>query len=140
VSIAGIRLDVINVRSKPASVDVVVEKTGAFTGTLTLDLGEELFNRWQGSTEGTVEGGQVVAGTTKVEITAPVSGTVVGLPLYGDEEVEVVLQAEGESGLEFGVDVKQWMDGMLMGGNTYLMSLPSEPVYLPIILRGYKGS
>jgi hypothetical protein len=62
------------------------------------------------------------------------------LPLYGEEEVEVVLEAEGESGLEFGVDVKEWMDGLLIGGNTYLMKLPYERNYLPIILKGHSGS
>jgi len=140
MSVAGIRLDVVNVRSKPASVDVVVEKTGAFTGTLTLDLGEEFFNRWQNATGGTVEGGQVVSGTTKVQITAPVSGTVVGLPFYGDEEVEVVLEAEGESGLEFEVEVVEWIDGLLIGGNTYQLKLPYHDIYLPIILKSHRSS
>jgi hypothetical protein len=140
VSVAGIRLDVVNVRSKPASVDVVVEKTEAFTGTLTLDLGEELFNRWQNATGATVEGGQVVSGTTKVQITAPVSGTVVGLPLYEDEEVEVVLEAEGQSGLEFEVEVVEWIDGLLIGGNTYQLKLPYHDIYLPIMLKGHSSS
>ncbi len=139
-SVADVRLDVVNVRSKPASVDAVVEKTGAFAGTLTLDLGEELFNRWQNATGGTVEGGQVVAGTTKVQITAPVSGTVVGLPLYGDEEVEVVLEVEWESGLEFEVKVMEWIDGLLIGGNTYQVELPYQRIYLPIILKGHSSS
>ena len=141
VSVAGIRLDVINVRSKPALVDVVVEKMEAFAGTLTLDLGDELFNRWQNTTGGTVQGGQVVSGTTKVQITAPVSGTVVGLPLYGDEEIEVVLEAEGQSGLEFEVEVVERIDGLLIGGNTYHMKLPYDHhLYLPLILKGHDGS
>jgi hypothetical protein len=141
MSVAGIRLDVVNVRSKPAPVDVVVEKMETFAGTLTLDLGDELFNRWQNATAGTVEGGQIVSGTTKVQITAPVSGTVVGLPLYGDEEREVVLEAEGQSGLELEVEVVEWIDGLLIGGNTYQLKLPYDHhLYLPIMLKGHSSS
>jgi hypothetical protein len=112
-----------------------------FAGTLTLDLGDELFNRWQNATAGTVEGGQIVSGTTKVQITAPVSGTVVGLPLYGDEEREVVLEAEGQSGLELEVEVVEWIDGLLIGGNTYQLKLPYDHhLYLPIMLKGHSSS
>jgi hypothetical protein len=113
---------------------------------------EEVFDQWQDS-GGDLEGGEVVPGTTSVQldISTNASGpglsaamgsidAVIGrLPLGPNEKTVITLRleippgSEGEPELE----VREQIGGQDVGGSTYRPPVPPGRVYLPIILKSY---
>jgi hypothetical protein len=140
-STADVDFEVINVRSKLASVDLVIGR-GNFptTGTLTLDLGDQFFSRWETVTGGgsdNLDGAEEAGGST-IRITGAVSGTIFGLPMYAGESQGVTMTLDGPSGVDFTVSVMERIDGEIMGGVSFVAAPPWEN-YLPIILKSYSG-
>jgi hypothetical protein len=140
-STADVDFEVINVRSKLASVDLVIGR-GNFptTGTLTLDLGDQFFSRWETVTGGGSDNlnGAEEAGGSTIRITGAVSGTIFGLPMYAGESQGVTMTLDGPSGVDFTVSVMERIDSEIIGGASFVAAPPWEN-YLPIILKGYSG-
>ena len=76
-----------NPQGQALTADVVIE-IGALAqgGSLSLDLGSELFDRWQAA-GGNLVGAEVLAGSTSIRVTSPVSATLLGIPLEAAESV-----------------------------------------------------
>jgi uncharacterized repeat protein (TIGR01451 family) len=66
----------------------VVIELGALAsgGALSLDLGAQLFDRWE-TAGGELQGAEVIAGSTQVSVTSPVSATILGIPLEASESL-----------------------------------------------------
>ena len=123
-------------RDLPASVNLIVER-GTFptTGTLVLELSNYLFSRWQDA-GGTVEGGAMIPGTTRISVTHPVSATVVGLPMDVRETQQARMHLVGPPAAEFALQVTERIEGTTVGGMTYRTEIPWT-LYLPLVLRNY---
>jgi hypothetical protein len=134
---ASVQFELANLRDLPAVVDLVVER-GSFppTGTLVLELGQELFSRWQAA-GGEVRGGAAIPGTSRIEVTDAVSATVVGLPLGVREMQRARLQMGGPPGAEFVLYASERIGGDVVGGMTYhAETLPM--IYLPLVVRHHR--
>jgi len=133
---ASVLFEVTNVYDLPAAVDLIVER-GTFpsTGTIVLEFSHDLFSRWQDA-GGTVEGGAVIAGTTRISVTHPVSTTVVGLPMGVRETQQARMHLTGPPAAEFALYVTERIEGTTIGGMTYRTEIPWT-LYLPLVLRGY---
>jgi uncharacterized repeat protein (TIGR01451 family) len=74
-----------NPQAQALAADVVIElRSLAQGGSLSLDLGPELFDRWQAA-GGKLVGAEVLTGTTRISVTSPVSATLIGIPLEAAE-------------------------------------------------------
>jgi len=131
---AAVQFEVANLRDLPAAADLIVER-GTFppTGTLVLELSRDLFSRWQAA-GGAVQGGAAIPGTSRIEVTDPVSATVLGLPLGVREMQRVRLEMQGPLGVEFLLHVSQRTEDNLVGGMTYHTTTLWQ-VYLPLVVR-----
>jgi hypothetical protein len=131
---ATVLFDVTNIRALPAAVDLIVERgTYPGDGALLLEFSHDLFSRWQ-EAGSVVEGGTVVPGTSRIEITDPVSATVVGLPLGVRETQQVRMILSGSPSDEFELYVAERIEGDVVGGMTYRSEIPWA-VYLPVVLK-----
>jgi hypothetical protein len=131
---AAVQFEVTNIRDLPAAVDLVVERdTFPPTGTLVLELSRDLFSRWQAA-GGAVQGGAAISGTSRIEVTDPLSATVLGLPLGVREMQRVRMEMEGPPGAEFALHVSERIEGDLVGGMTYRTQAPWL-VYLPLVVK-----
>lgn len=133
---ASVVFEVTNVRDLPAAVDLIVE-WGTFptTGTIVLEFSRDLFSRWQAA-GGAVQGGAVIAGTTHISVTHPVSTTVVGLPMGVRETQQARMYLTGPPAAEFALYVTERIEGTTIGGMTYRTEIPWT-LYLPLVLRNY---
>lgn len=134
---ASVLFEVTNVRDLPASVDVIVER-GTFpaTGTIVLEFSRDLFSRWLAETGGTVDGGIVIPGTTRISVTHRVSASVLGLPMKVREMQQAKMHLAGPPLDEAELYVIEGIEGTIMGGMTYRTQI-LRPVYLPVVLRDY---
>jgi ABC-type transport system substrate-binding protein len=133
---ASVVFEVTNVRDLPAAVDLIVERgTFPMTGTLELEFSQDLFSRWQ-TAGGTVVGGAVVPGTTRIAVTHPVSTTVVGLPLGVREAQQVRMHLTGPPAAEFALYVSERIEGDIVGGMSYRTEI-QWTLYLPLAMRNY---
>ena len=130
---ATVQFEVTNLRDLPAAADLVVER-GTFppTGTLVLEFSRDLFSRWQAA-GGVVQGGAVIPNTSRIEVTDPVSATVIGLPLGVRETQQVRMHLAGPPAADFALHVHERIEGNLVGGMTYHTEIP-WPIYLPLIV------
>lgn len=102
-------------------------------GQLLLELGDGLFQRWLAAGGGVV-GGEIVAGSTMIALTGPAEATVFGLPLDPREAQRLRLVLTAPAGGDYRLDVRQLIDGLVVGGMSYLSALPGE-LYLPVMVR-----
>jgi uncharacterized repeat protein (TIGR01451 family) len=74
-----------NPQEQAVSVDLAIELDAlAPDGTVSLHLGTALFERWQ-TAGAQLLGAEVVPGSASINVTSPVSATVIGLPLESTE-------------------------------------------------------
>jgi hypothetical protein len=128
-----------NVSASPQAVDLIIERlTFPLTGTITVLLPGDLFDRWQASPGHWSQGVEVVLPSQEIRVTGPVSGTVGSIPLLGAEEAAIGLRYDAPAGTAFGVRLYQRMHGEVMGGVVYEWLLPEEMhrIYLPAVTRG----
>ena len=132
-----VQFEVTNVRDLPAGVDLIVER-GTFpaAGSIALEFSADLFGRWMDETGGTVEGGAVVPDSTRVSITDPASGAVLGLPMDVREMQQVKMYLSAESGVEYALYVSEEIDDVVIGGMTYRTEIPWM-FHVPIVLKSY---
>jgi len=111
---------------------------------------EEVFDKWQDS-GGDVKGGEVVSGTTSVQLDVNTNASGSGLsaamgsidavidrlPLGPNEKTLITLRLVVPPGGEPEVEVREQIDGQDVGGSTYRPPAPPGRVYLPIILKSY---
>lgn len=115
-------------------VDVVVDASDVPIGSeILLDLGE-LFARWQQVDQGGLTGATVVAGTTQV--TSPGGGQAVieGLPLMGEELVEVTMMLNNLDGWQGTVRISERIGGDEVGGID-VQVVGDYEIFLPLVLR-----
>ena len=112
--------DVANLEEQPVAADVIVERADfAISGTLMLDLGPDLFERWMTATGGTLDVAEVVTGTTSVQVTSPVSATILGLPLEAQERTPLTMTITGPTTDQTWLYVNVWerVNEQTIGGN-----------------------
>lgn len=115
-------------------------------GTTMVSMPPDLFQRWQGA-GGTVSGGQVVPGTSSIQLdvqpgpgsggAGAVQATISRIPLQGDESRPLTFTVSGAAGAVAPVlEVRETMNGQIVGGN--LISPPQSPpyrIFLPLLAR-----
>jgi len=116
-------------------VDVIVDATDVpVTAALRLDLGE-LFGRWESLGQGNLVGATVVTGTTQILIPGGGQAEITGIPLAGEELVEVVIEIEGLEGQQVQIDVSERIGGDVLGGITLDVAAAEHKIYLPLVMR-----
>lgn len=116
----------VNVYNTPADVDLVVDRLSfPVTGTLTVELPGSLFERWQAN-GGQGENVSVVGGTTMVEVTGAISGTIGAIPMDPAEEAELALNFDGPAGRAYEMGLRMRIDGLVVGGVGYRWILPDD--------------
>jgi ABC-type transport system substrate-binding protein len=132
-----VQFEVTNVRDLPADVDLIVER-GTFpaAGSIALEFSADLFARWMDETGGTVQGGVVVPDSTRVSITDPASGSVLGLPMDIREMQQVKMYLSAESGVEYALYVSEEIDDVVIGGMTYRTEIPWT-FHVPMVLKSF---
>jgi hypothetical protein len=101
--------------------DLVVErKTFPITGTLTIRLGDGLFDRWQNHEGHWDEGVVVVTSTREILVTGAISSTVGAIPMGASEEVTATLLFDTPEEGEFELALQERIDGLVVGGIGYL--------------------
>jgi len=117
-------------------VDVVVDAGGLpLTAELRLDLGI-LFSRWQQMGQGGLTGATVLPGTTQISIPGGGQAEITGLPLTGEELVEVQLEIDGlDAGQSVQIDVSERVGGDILGGITLDLVAEQRQFYLPLLFR-----
>ena len=139
-------IDVANPNRDPNYGAVSVSSTSIPTGsTSVVSMPPDLFQRWQGA-GGTVTGGHVVPGTSSIQLdVTPQAGTGAGtaqtvinrIPLQGDETQPLTFKMTGAAGSPAPVlDVRQVMNGQVVGGNLISPPLSSNRIFLPLLARG----
>ncbi|MFN8484009.1 MAG: vWA domain-containing protein [Anaerolineae bacterium] len=139
-------IDVANPNRDPNYGAVSVSSTSIPTGsTSVVSMPPDLFQRWQGA-GGTVTGGHVVPGTSSIQLdVTPQAGTGAGtaqavinrIPLQGDETQPLTFKVTGAAGSPAPVlDVRQVMNGQVVGGNLISPPLSSNRIFLPLLARG----
>jgi hypothetical protein len=119
------QVQLVNVYNTPAEVDLVVERLTFPVGyTITVNLGQELFDAWLASTNGWGEGIEVLTGSREILVTGAVSATVGAIPMGAGEQSAVYLAFDGPAGLEFEIAFRERIDGLTVGGVAYQWLLP----------------
>jgi parallel beta-helix repeat protein len=117
-------------------VDVIVDATGMPAGSeVRLDLGE-LFGRWQRFGQGSLTGATEVSGTTQVAMPGGDEAMIGGLPLAGEELIEVVLEVSGLNGRRGEIDVSERIGGDVLGGIS-LHLVGRIEIFLPVVMRDF---
>jgi uncharacterized repeat protein (TIGR01451 family) len=87
--------DIINPKTQAVSADLVIELEAlASGGTINIDLGKQLFDRWE-SAGGTLQGAEVVPGTSRVLVTASDLAVIIGIPLNPEERAMLAAIVSG---------------------------------------------
>ncbi|MBN1642543.1 MAG: Ig-like domain-containing protein, partial [Anaerolineae bacterium] len=114
------RVVLANVYAWPIEMDLLVERmTFPTTGTLTIRLGEELFDRWQSHEGHWAEGVVVVTPTQEILVTGAVSATVGTIPMRSGEEVTLTLTIDAPEQGAFEMALQERVDGLVVGGVGY---------------------
>jgi hypothetical protein len=122
---AEVMVEVVNGYDRPKDVDLVVERnTFPVTGTITIRLHEDLYDRWWASSGRWSEGVEVLTPTREILFTGEISGTVGGLPLRAYEASTSQLLFEVPSTGEFELSFYEHIDGVILGGVTYGWIVP----------------
>ena len=115
-------------------VDVVVDAGDVpATAYVYLDLGS-LFDRWQELGQGGLTGATVVGGTTQVTFPGGGEALIQGLPLAGEELVQVLLTFQNLQGWQGEIDVSEQIGGEELGGVT-IQVVGRYDLFLPLVLR-----
>jgi hypothetical protein len=118
-------VQLVNIYEHPKDVDVIVDRmTFPLTGTITVLLPADLFDRWLAYGGRWGEGFEVFTATREIEVTGAVSATIGALPMLADEQVTVGLRFEGPAGLEFEMAIRERIDGITTGGVAYQWVIP----------------
>ena len=116
--------------------DVIVDATGVPAGSeVHLDLGE-LFERWQRFGQDSLEGATVISGTTQVALSGGGQAVIGGLPLAGEELIEVVLEVSGLNGRRGEIDVSERIGDEVLGGVS-LHVVGQAEIFLPLVLCNF---
>ncbi|MFQ5421555.1 MAG: Ig-like domain-containing protein, partial [Anaerolineae bacterium] len=114
-----------NVYNLPQDVDLIINRrTFPTTGTITVQLPGDLFDRWQASANGFGQGINVITATQEIQITGAISGTIGGIPMNAAEAAQVGLVFDGPVGLTFEMAVEERIDDLTVGGVTYRWTIP----------------
>jgi uncharacterized repeat protein (TIGR01451 family) len=117
---AQVSFEVVNLESEAVSADLVLERGQLpVSGTLELDLGDDLYGRWMTATGGALAGAELVPGKTAIQVTGEISGTVQGLPFEAEERTSVTATVSGPPTDQNWVYINIWerVDGVVLGGN-----------------------
>jgi predicted GH43/DUF377 family glycosyl hydrolase len=118
-------VQLVNVYNLPQDVDLIIDRrTFPTAGTITVQLPEALFDRWQASANGFGDGIQVNGGTKEIEITGEISGTIGAIPMEAAEKQQVSFVFDGPAGLTFELAVRERIEGVTVGGLTYQWTIP----------------
>ncbi|MEA3396262.1 MAG: Ig-like domain-containing protein, partial [Chloroflexota bacterium] len=118
-------VQLVNVYNLPRDVDVIVERmTFPTTGTITVQLPSDLFDRWLAYGEHWDAGIEVLTATKVINITGTVSATIGAIPMDAAEKAQVELIFDGPAGLEFEMTIRERIDGLTVGGTTYQWVIP----------------
>ena len=122
-----------NPQDNSVQTDVTIDSSNyPPNGTVTVDVEPELFDNWQNN-GGVLEGGQVIPGTTSMQLdvspTGEVAATIGRIPLDASEEttmelklevpVGAGLRAQVLTGSKAKVAVRQTVEGEDVGGSVY---------------------
>ena len=89
---AAIGFDVANVYAQAKLVDVVLDRTAIPAGgSVDLDLGNTLFQRWKSVNAGTPLTGAAVKGDSSISVTSSTKATIHDLPLSAPESLPLTL-------------------------------------------------
>jgi hypothetical protein len=113
----------VNVYDLPKDLDLIVQR-GTFPagGTITLQFGKDLFDRWLVYEGRWKDGVAVITATGEFTVTGEISATIGGLPLEAGEEATATLVFEAPDEGEFEVALQERIDGLTVGGVTYRWS------------------
>jgi hypothetical protein len=118
-------VQLVNVYDRPQDVDVIIERmTFPTTGTITVELPADLFDRWLAYGAGWEEGIEVLTATKEIRVTGTVSATIGAVPMLADEEATVGLRFDGQAGLAFEMAIRERIDGITTGGVGYQWIIP----------------
>ena len=110
----------VNVYEWPKDVDLIIERPEfPVTGSITLRLPDELFDRWQDSAGRWSDGVTVVTETREILITDPILAVVGGIPMSAGEEATTTLEFDAPVTGEYGVVLYEQIDGLTVGGVEY---------------------
>jgi parallel beta-helix repeat protein len=127
-----------NINPRASLVDVLVDRTAApANATLLLDLGADLFARWQKANGGApLEGATLAAGST-LTITAASLARIRNLPLAAHESALLTLTLTTPTATAAQVKIYAEIDGTVIGGNTYRTEtyVEVETLFLPVVRR-----
>jgi parallel beta-helix repeat protein len=117
-------------------VDVLIDASSIpITAELRIDLGE-LYERWEQLGQGSMTGAAHVNGTTVITIAGGTQAEITGIPLAGEELVEIEIEIHGlDSELSAQIDVSERIGGDVLGGITLDVEAAQRKVYLPLVLR-----
>ncbi len=135
---AAINFDVANVYSQAKLVDVVLDRSEIpKDGSVELDLGDALFQRWKSMNSGTPLTGAEVTGDSSISVTSLTTATIHALPLSALESLPLALAVTTASDIASEVSVYEVIDDNVIGGNTFKFATESTgaTIYLPVIVR-----
>jgi uncharacterized repeat protein (TIGR01451 family) len=110
--------EIINPQNQAVSADVIIELDSlAAGGTVSLDLGNDLFNRWE-SSSGTLQGAEIIAGTSSIRVTASDSAEIIGIPMNSEERATLTATVSGPPTDVNWLYINIWerIDGEAVGG------------------------
>jgi hypothetical protein len=114
------QVNLVNVYDWPRDVDLIIERQEfPVTGTITLRLPDDLFDRWQDYSGHWSEGVLVVTETREIVITDPILAAVGGIPMAAGEETIATLEFGAPETGEFRVVLYEQIDGLTVGGVEY---------------------
>jgi hypothetical protein len=118
-------VQLVNVYDLPQDVDVIIDRmTFPTTGTITVLLPDDLFDRWLAYGAGWGDGIEVLTATREIHVTGAVSATIGAVPMAASEGAPVGLRFEGPAGLEFEMAIREAIDGITTGGVGYQWVIP----------------
>ncbi len=139
-------IQVANPNHDPNNGAVSVSSSSVPSGSTTVvSLPPDLFSAWQAN-GGTVTGGQVVPGTTSIQlnVTPPSGGTGAGsvqavidrIPLQGDETRPLTVKVTGAPSSPAPIlEVRELMNGQVVGGNIITPTQAAYRIFLPLLAR-----
>jgi hypothetical protein len=114
----------VNVYNLPKDVDLVIERrTFPTNGTMTIELPDDLFDRWYDA-GGTGNGIEVYTATKEIVVTSADESSITDIPMKAAEEADILLIFEAEAGLEFETALREEIDGLTVGGIAYQWVIP----------------
>jgi uncharacterized repeat protein (TIGR01451 family) len=110
--------EIVNPQNQAVFVDVIIELDAlALGGTVLLDLGDDLFDGWE-SAGGTLQGAEVVPGTSSVLVTASDLTVIGGIPMNSEERAMLTATINGPPTDVNWLYINIWerIDGEAVGG------------------------